>query len=188
MNQNIGIIKIGKSTQNHERNLKALGYTVDVVGNELHVQVEGFVDALDLSAGRKPLQDLIRERKALGYKTRVTREDGRVVFGVPACVYLQDLSCLMMAPPRKEHRPRFAIDDFAVAESSSKEDPQTEEPRTSKSHFQEPWTTLTMMRDLEEAQRTAEELRGEVSALRAEVNALRAPKPRKKAIRARKEA
>ena len=114
-NTNIGTIKSGKNTKGHAANLRRMGYEVNEKGDELEVQVSGFVSHLDLSVSQDALKEVIAQKAALTYQSKIIFKDGKTLFGVPACMRLGALSCLVMKPGREakiKGEPEFKIDDF----------------------------------------------------------------------------
>ena len=116
MDKNVGIIKANKATRNHRSSLEKLGYAVKQTeeGN-LEVEVTEFLGHIDLSSGDGALREVIQDRRALTYKTRITFGDGQVLFGFPACRKLGPLSCLIMKPLKEEEdkpKSEFSLEDF----------------------------------------------------------------------------
>lgn len=107
MDKNIGIIKIGRNTEKHPQRLRDLGYEVEIVDGaddrpRAIVLVNGFVEYLDLSLGNEPLRDVIKQKMALSYRTRVKFPDSSIASGLPLCFKLGALSCLVMVDPTEE--------------------------------------------------------------------------------------
>ena len=111
-----GTIKIGKATAGHGATLRQLGY--EVVEHDDHIAVtgEGTVDELDLSAGTGPLKEVISKKQLLTYRTRVTFDDGKTLFGVPACTRLGQLSALIVSIPKvaKAKAPALMLSDLGL--------------------------------------------------------------------------
>ena len=112
----VGSIKMGKNTKNHAAALRKMGYEVTEEGDELKVQVTGFVQHLDLSENQDALKEVIAKKQALTYSTKVLFKDGKSLFGVPACTRLGALSCLVMKPAKGAKKEKveseFNLDDF----------------------------------------------------------------------------
>jgi len=123
-----GYIKVGKPTQGHQATLEKLGYEVQEQDGHFVVEVEGFVDSLDLSQGdaHDRLQEIISNKQALTYRTTVTmllpskenpeEKVARVIDGIPMATKLGVLSCLVMKPrlgkSKKNTGSLFSLDDF----------------------------------------------------------------------------
>lgn len=114
----VGSIKLGKNTKAHRANLEKMGYKVSEEGDELKVEVTGFVQHLDLSENQDALKEVIAKKQALTYSTKVLFKDGKSLFGVPACTRLGALSCLVMKPEKGAKKEKteseFNLDDFIV--------------------------------------------------------------------------
>lgn len=110
---NIGTIKIGRGTEQHDVRLRHLGYEVKACGDHLDVVTSGWVLEVDISQGMEPLRRMVAERKAMMYTTRVKFPDGKTLFGIPACLRLGALSCLMMKPKTATKSPSgLSLDDW----------------------------------------------------------------------------
>ncbi|MBU3748685.1 MAG: hypothetical protein FGM36_15595 [Burkholderiaceae bacterium] len=110
-----GVIKMGKHTSGHKASLEKAGYKVTEENGHLQVEVTGFVQNLDLSQGKEALRDIVANRQALSYSTRVLFSDGKSLFGVPACTRLGELSFLIMKPQKGEKvkvEAEFSLDDI----------------------------------------------------------------------------
>jgi len=114
-NTTIGLIKLGKNTAGHKARLEKAGYKVVQEGENLQVEISGFVQSLDLSQGKEALREVVANKQALSYSTRVLFSDGKSLFGVPACTRLGELSFLVMKPQRGEKvkiESEFSLDDI----------------------------------------------------------------------------
>ena len=111
-----GRIKVGKNTAGHGATLRQLGYEVEDGDGGITVRGSGLVEEIDLSAGMGPLKEMIANRQLATYRTKVTFEDGKTLFGVPACTRLGQLSCLIVSIPqeKKEAAPRLTIADLGL--------------------------------------------------------------------------
>ncbi len=95
-----GIIKVGKNTAGHQAFLEGKGYTCKREGDNLAVEVTGFVDNVDVSGGIATLQAMVAAKQAATYSTKFLFADGKVLFGVPACTRLGKASALIMKPEK----------------------------------------------------------------------------------------
>lgn len=93
------IIKNSK-TEAHAANLTKLGYQVTEHEDRIEIECSGFAEAVTVG----DLQKLVAERKLLTYSSRVTFEDGKTLYGVPACCKLGKASCLVAKAEKKEVR------------------------------------------------------------------------------------
>lgn len=108
-------------TAGHVERLKELGYspTVDEENGVINVPVNGIhTDPIDLTTeeGRETLQEVVSEKKGLGYNTRITFEDG-TFFNRPALARLGKLSCLVVKKPKKARAPKTSAAVDALADS-----------------------------------------------------------------------
>lgn len=75
-------ISLNSQTKKHPITLSNLGYKGKVEGERILVEVTGFVTSLDLTSGVEPLLQLIAEKKACTYGTKVTLPGGVVKKGM----------------------------------------------------------------------------------------------------------
>jgi hypothetical protein len=98
-NGNVARIRVGKNTAGHKAALAKLGYTVTEEDGHLAVEHNGFEDVFEFTAAN--LAALVKDKKFLSYKTKVTFEDGKVLTAVPAACKMGQWSCLMGKGPSK---------------------------------------------------------------------------------------
>lgn len=102
----VGRILMGRFTTKHQERLERCGYeteihtvVVDKNGTEqslpfLYVFHNGFVDKVHVN----DLNDLIKNKKLLHYKSKVVFNDGTVAWGIPACKRLEAWAAIMANP------------------------------------------------------------------------------------------
>lgn len=99
-----GLIKIGVNTSKHQANLETLGFNPSVVDGEIVCEVTGTVAEVDCSTKellKASLKAMVEAKVVATYSTKFTfpAKDGngvRVLFGIPACGVLGEMSCLIM--------------------------------------------------------------------------------------------
>ena len=99
-----GSIKIGKNTLKHGQWLHDHGY--EVTEKDGILVVEGKGELLnELNLGTDPiavLKGMVEKGDLLSYSTKVSFPDGKVLFGVPACMRLGQASALIVKPEKAQ--------------------------------------------------------------------------------------
>ncbi len=111
-----GTIKIGVNTKNHQANLQALGFNPTVQDGHVVCAVTGTVAEVDCSTKelmKASLKAMVDGKVVATYSTKFTfpAKDGngvRVLFGVPACGVLGEMSCLIMRVAGSKKAPKAA--------------------------------------------------------------------------------
>ena len=97
-----GTIKIGKNTAKHSEWLKSKNYNVKLDGDVITVTGGGeLLNEIDL--GKDPvvaLKNVADRGDLFSYSTRMTFPDGKILFGVPACIRLGQASALVVSVPK----------------------------------------------------------------------------------------
>lgn len=119
----VGKITLNDATQGHVKNLKELGFEVDIeTGDKPQIVVsnisEFISDEVDISTKEKldeVLADAIKNKKAFTYSTRFVvghDEDGDPIrlFSFPAARKLGAASCLMMKKAKKGKKKKSGMD------------------------------------------------------------------------------